>query len=276
MIIQTDPWSIGGVAAGALVAGAAAGFWTARWLIHRRGPAERAPKEILYLVFSRISHRLKTASEVIRGHLRGIGNDLPRDSGRWKLAYAAIIDEADDINTLIERLDLLVRLGIERQPLVIEPVNVTRMIEDLMVELGPVADEKGVLLGGVVTAPQQSKVYVSGDASALKEVFSNLIENSVRHNGSGTEVKAEVVQRDGQLLVRVSDTGRGIRPETLAGLFDTVSSSYRPKSISGTGMGLLLTRMIVELHHGRITATSTEGKGTEFSVWLPLRRSTQP
>ncbi len=272
MLILTDIWSVIGIVLAALAIGAGAAYWFLRK--RRTETKPKAEKEILYLIFSRISHRLKTATEVIRGHLHGFSDELPKDVERWRVARTAIAEETAGVNALIERLDLLVRLGIEQQPLIIEPVNVVRMLEDLMVELGPSADAKGILLGGVVTGPERGKLYVSGDASALKEVFSNLLENSLKHNGKGTEIKAAVSQQNEQLLVRISDTGKGISPEILSGLFNTVRPSYHPKTIRGTGMGLYLCRTLVELHNGKITATSAEGKGTEFCVWLPLRRST--
>ncbi len=256
MHILTDIWSIIGLVLAAFIVGAGTTYWLCRRSRIESKPHEKSQKEILYLIFSRIAHRLKTASEVMRGHLHGFSDELPKDAERWRAARRAIAEETAGINTLIERLDLLVRLGMERQPLIIEPVNVVRMLEDLMVDLGPAADAKGIFLGGVITAAERDKLYVSGDASALREVFSNILENSLKHNGKGTEIKAEVNQQDHQLIVRITDTGKGIPPEILSGLFDKVSLNYRPKKTRGTGMGLYLCKVLVELHNGKITASS--------------------
>ena len=75
-------------------------------------------QESLYLVFSRLSHRLKTAGEVIRGHLHGLNDELPRDAERWRVARRAISDEASGIDSSVNRLDLVVHLGMAAQPLV--------------------------------------------------------------------------------------------------------------------------------------------------------------
>ena len=171
------------------------------WLLLRKGHKQDAPKvaddrEALYLVFSRIDHRLKTAGEVIRGHLHGFSDELPRDAERWRVARRAITEEASEINSLIDRLDLVVRLGMSEQPLVIEPVNIPLLLEDIMVNLGPSADAKGIVLGGLINKAGQDADYISGDASALREVFSNLLENSIRHNGPGTEITAEVKHQE--------------------------------------------------------------------------------
>jgi signal transduction histidine kinase len=271
--ILTDIWSLAGVMLAALIAGAGITFWLCRKSRTENKPRDKVQREALYLIVSRLAHRLKTATEVMRGHLHGFSDELPRDAERWKAARKAIAEETEGINTLIEKLDLLVRLGMEQHPLIIEPINVARMLEDLMVELGPAADAKGIFLGGVVTSSDQDKLYVSGDASALREVFSNILENSLKHNGKGTEIKAEIKQQDHLLTVCINDTGKGISPDILSGLFNKVSLNYRPKKTRGTGMGLYLCKVLVELHNGRISASSHNGQGTEFCIQLPLRRT---
>src|SRR5262245_46832167 len=86
------------------------------WLV-LRGRRKTQPKpgperrDGIYLLFSRISHELKTAREVIRGHLHGFGEELPADAERWRVAYRVISDEADGLERLIHRLDLVVRIG---------------------------------------------------------------------------------------------------------------------------------------------------------------------
>jgi two-component system OmpR family sensor kinase len=159
------------------------------------------------------------------------------------------------------------------QPLIIEPVNMPRLLEDLMVNLGPAADAKGIVLGGIVREPAQDVPHISADASVLREVFSNLLENAVKHNGSGTAVTAEVRQQGNGLLVRIADTGKGISPELLSHLSEKGGSNYRPRETKGGGMGLYLCKLLVELHGGEIAVKSVEGKGTEFHVLLPLRRT---
>jgi signal transduction histidine kinase len=275
MRIQADIWSF---IAWVIGAGLIGGVIT--WLLLRKRRKQDAPKEIesretLYAVFSRIDHRLKTAVEVIRGHLHGFSDELPRDAERWRVARRAITEEASEINSLIDRLDLVVRLGMAEQPLVIEPVNVPRLLEDIMVNLGPAADAKGIVLGGLINKAGQDANYISCDALALREVFSNLLENSIRHNGPGTEITAEVKQQDSNLLVRIIDNGKGIPQEILSHLFEKGTKSYHPRMTRGTGTGLYLCKVLVQLHGGQITAETVEGKSTEFRILLPLRRTRQ-
>ena len=274
VLIQTDLLSLLGLVLGCLAFGV-----VATWLLMRKGHRSgdsvesHEQEEFLYLVFSRLSHRLKTVGEVIRGQLHGFSDELPRDSERWRVARRAISEQATEIYRVTERLGLIVRLGMAGQPLVMEPVNVSRLLEDLMVNLGPAADAKGILLGGIVSDPEKDSPYISADRAALTEVFSNLIENAVKHNGPDTEITAEVKQQNNHLAVRIADTGQGISMETLAGIFEKGSRTYRPREAGGTGLGLHLCKLLIELHAGDISVTSTKGQGTEFRITLPLRRA---
>ena len=104
-------------------------------------------------------------------------------------------------------------------------------------------------------------------------MFSNLLENAVKHNGDGTEVVAEVKQLDRHLLVCIRDTGKGIPAEVISTIFEKGSSGYRPRIAKGSGMGLYFCKLLIELHGGNIEAKSVEGKGTQFNILLPLRRA---
>jgi signal transduction histidine kinase len=156
-----------------------------------------------------------------------------------------------------------------------EPVNLPRLLEDLMVDLGPAADAKGILLGGIVSNSDSDGSYViSADPLALREVFSNLLENAVKHNSLGTEVSAEVKMQDRRLMVRIADNGNGLSQDLVKTIFDKGSRHYHPGSRArSTGMGLYLAKLLVELHGGEIAVDSQPGEGTEFRVSLPLRRT---
>jgi signal transduction histidine kinase len=273
VFIQTDIYSLVALALGTCIAGV---FITWLFMRRRHQTAPVFPSDgqgSMYLLFSRISHRLKTVGEVIRGHLHGFTDEPPQDAERWRVARKAIRDEASQLDTLVNRLDLVVRLGMAEQPLVFEPVNVPRLLEDLMVDLGPAADAKGMVLGGIVShSASDGSHIISADPMALREVFSNLMENAVKHNRPGTEISAEVKQHNGRLQVRIVDNGKGVPSDLLSSIFEMGSRNYRPGVVRGTGMGLYLSKMLVELHGGEILVSSQSGAGTEFQISLPLRR----
>lgn len=272
ILIQTDIFSLVATVMGAFIVGGIVAWLFLRRKQKQERPIETRRDETPYLLLSRLAHRLKTAGEVIRGHLHPFSEQLPTDDERWRVAFRAILEEASGINYLTDRMDLVVRLGLTGQPLVLEPVNVPRLLEDLMLNLAPAAEKKGITLGSMINCQPETVAHISADVSALQEVFSNLLENAVKHNGAGTEVSAEVNQLDRYLLVCIKDTGKGIPAEVISRIFEKGSSSYRPQIAQGTGMGLYFCKLLVEFHGGRIEARSVEGEGTQFNILLPLRR----
>jgi two-component system sensor histidine kinase ResE len=244
----------------------------------RRGatPVESEAREpgradLAFEIMSIVSHRLKTVGEVIRGHLRRLEEDqLPADIERWRVARRAIWEEATEIPSLTERIDVLVRLGVAGQPLVMEPVNLAALIEGLMLEISTAADERGIILGGVLMKPDESEAIVSGDTTAIRVAVSNLLENAIRHTPSGTELTAEIARSEDEVHLTIADTGPGIPNEQLEKIFERGSRTYRPRRQGGSGMGLYLTKLLIELHGGQIEAYSDGG--TTFSITLPVRR----
>ncbi len=260
-----------------LLAATIAGFaiaWVATKLLNRRAVVDASDNEALYLIVSRLSHRLKTVGEVIRGHLHGFTDHLPTDAERWRVSRRSIGEEAAEIGSLSQRLDLMVRLGMSGQPLVMEAVNVPALIEDIMIDLAPAASEKGLVLGGVVRSENGASIpHLSGDEAALREVFSNLIENAIKHNNAGVQVIADVKTAGRRMEISISDTGSGIAPELLSTMFARGNRRYTRGEVRGTGMGMYLCKLLVELHGGTLSADSTLGQGTSFTISLPMRRS---
>lgn len=242
--------------------------------IRRKGPLKSGTdvNEALYLTVSRLSHQLKNTGEVIRGHLHGFTDQLPQDEERWRVARRVIGDEALEVGNLTQHLDLMVRLGMSGQPLVMEPVNIPLLLEDLMINLAPAAEAKGIVLGGVVRGEDKEVPRISGDEAALREVFANLLENAVKHNGKGVEITGEVRHATNQIIVTISDTGKGIPQELVSTMFGRGNRRYAPGQNRGTGMGLYLCQLLTELHGGTISVSSEEGSGTTFETTLPLRR----
>ena len=114
---------------------------------------------------------------------------------------------------------------------------------------------------------------MSGDEAVLREVFSNLIENAIKHTDAGTQVNAEVKATGRRMEINISDTGSGIAPELLSTMFARGNRRYTRGEVRGTGMGMYLCKLLVELHGGTLSAESTQGQGTIFTISLPMRRS---
>jgi signal transduction histidine kinase len=107
---------------------------------------------------------------------------------------------------------------------------------------------------------------VEGDKERIFEVISNLLNNAIKFTEEG-EIVVVLDEKDGQAMVNVRDTGRGIAPEIYPNLF----TKFTTKSERGTGLGLFISKSIVEAHGGRIWAENNkDGKGATFTFTLPL------
>jgi signal transduction histidine kinase len=110
---------------------------------------------------------------------------------------------------------------------------------------------------------------VLGEAGALNQVWLNLVDNALRAMGDAGTLRLSTRVEGEELVVAVSDTGEGIQPRHIAHLFQPFFSTRRAGE--GTGLGLTLSRRIVLRHGGRMEVSTEEGRGSTFSVFLPLR-----
>ncbi|MFH0981427.1 MAG: hybrid sensor histidine kinase/response regulator [Planctomycetota bacterium] len=119
---------------------------------------------------------------------------------------------------------------------------------------------------------------VTGDATALRMVLSNLVVNAVKYNRPGGEVRITARADEGTIALSVSDTGLGIAPEEQERVFEEFyrSKDERIAATGGTGMGLPIAKKIVEELGGRITLASRPGEGSTFTVVLPRAAATEP
>jgi signal transduction histidine kinase len=111
---------------------------------------------------------------------------------------------------------------------------------------------------------------IEHDAAQIQQLLLNLLLNAIQVMDGAGRVDVKLESRDGLAVIRVKDTGRGIAPEHLPHIFRPFFTTKG----QGTGLGLSLARRIVENHGGRIEVASTPGRGSEFTLWLPVRKTT--
>jgi signal transduction histidine kinase len=112
--------------------------------------------------------------------------------------------------------------------------------------------------------------YVQGDIGLIERVFENLIENALRHSYDGGEIALNIAEQNGSVAVKIADKGSGIAKEDLPRIFERFYRGDKSRSSGGAGLGLAITKRIVELHGSRIDVTSAPGEGTCFAFSLPL------
>jgi signal transduction histidine kinase len=127
----------------------------------------------------------------------------------------------------------------------------------------------------IVFTSAKLKSSARGDEGLLRHIFSNLLSNAVKYSPEGSQVDFAVERAGDEALFTVRDRGIGIPKAEAARLFTAFHRCTNVGEIPGTGLGLLIVKRCVELHGGTITFESTEGRGTTFTVRLPLFRETE-
>jgi signal transduction histidine kinase len=183
--------------------------------------------------------------------------------------FAAIIEgEAERLNGLANSFLDLAKLESGRASLCHDPVDLSTVIRMAIGVLAPQADAKQVALSADVPTDLPSIV---GDAQRLHQVMLNLMGNGIKYCREGDTVTITARCKEGSLVVSVADTGPGIPADALPRIFERF---YRVPGTEGqavgSGLGLTITRKIVEAHGGEITVSSEEGEGTMFTFTLPL------
>jgi heavy metal sensor kinase len=145
------------------------------------------------------------------------------------------------------------------------PVSLGSLLDSVIEFYGPLAAEQGLSL----SRRGASDAMVSGDISWLRQLFGNLVENACRHTPSGGRIEVEIERLNETVLVRVRDTGAGIKEEDLERVFDRFFQVPSTKAASGVGLGLTVASQIARAHGGEIRAESTVGEGSTFTVSLP-------
>jgi CheY-like chemotaxis protein/two-component sensor histidine kinase len=168
-----------------------------------------------------------------------------------------LVDEALDIS----------RIEAGELSLSLEPVEITGLLEDAVELVQPLADGRGI----AVHRPQISdgSGYVRADSQRLKQVLINLLSNAVKYNRDGGEVRVsvEAVGSD-RIHIAVSDTGPGIDSDSLGKLFTPFERLNAAADVQGTGLGLALSRSLVEAMGGTLEVESAPGEGSTFTVEL--------
>lgn len=212
------------------------------------------------------AHELKTPLTSIQGYSQAILDGAASDPDH---AAQIIYDEAGRMRRLVEDLLDLARIESGQAALRRELVDLVQLLEMVLDNFALRAAEKGVtLLREIFPLPR-----VTGDSDRLAQVFTNLLDNAIAYTPSGGQVTVHTMQQGDGVAVRIKDNGPGIPAEDLDRIFERfyqVDKSRVRGARKGTGLGLTISREIVEAHGGRIQAESQEGGGTCFTVWLPL------
>jgi two-component system phosphate regulon sensor histidine kinase PhoR len=217
-----------------------------------------------------VSHELRTPLTSIIGYVDVIlddSEDLPDDVR----AYLVTVQRnARRLHRLVDDL-LSTALQSVTKVLDLEPVSVCELLRRSADEAGKAASDAGLTLD-LDAAALEPDVMVAADPERLAQVFDNLFSNAIKYTPRGGHISARLACEDTHVVVQVQDSGRGISATELGEIFSKFfrSTSVLTDAIPGIGLGLAITKSIVDAHGGQISVRSELGEGTTFEVRLPL------
>ena len=215
-----------------------------------------------------VSHELRTPLTVLRGSLE-VALEEERTAEEYREAIGNALLEVRHLTRISQNLLFLTRGESGRVTLSFANLDLGRFAADTVRDVSPLAEDRGVSL--TVSVPEKP-VYVFADAGRLQQVLHNLLENALRYTEAGGRVEVGVESAPGEARLIVRDTGVGIAADDLPYVFERFFRSKASKRVnpSGSGLGLSIVRWIVEAHKGRVTAESEVGKGSTFTVAVPM------
>jgi signal transduction histidine kinase len=214
------------------------------------------------------SHELRTPVAVIRNK-----TDVARLWAKTPQDYLTVLEgvnaEAERLGHLISDLLALARGDEGRTQFAREPVRLDLVVGAVAANADLLATERGILLQVQTPRP----VTILGDEARLIQVVMNLVENAVRYTNPGGRVTVTVEAQQDQALLSVYDTGIGIAPEHLPHIFERfyrADPARRRTGGSSSGLGLSIVEWVVHAHGGAVAVESRVGRGSSFTVTLPL------
>jgi two-component system OmpR family sensor kinase len=255
-----------------------------------RLPAERGPQEIRELTrafnamvkrvsasqqaqrefVANVSHELKTPLTSIQGFAQALLDGTASSDGAKRKAAMVIQAEADVMHRMVLDLLELARFDAGTPELRFELVDPADILTRVADRFRPTTLEKGVEL---TVAVQRPLAEVQADGDRLGQVFSNILDNALKHTPAGGRVEIRGGVNGGQIEIRFLDSGPGIAASDQPHVFERFFQADTARGGGdghGAGLGLAIAKEIIEAHGGRISLRSGAGQGAEFTVSLPI------
>ena len=215
-----------------------------------------------------VAHDLRTPIARLRGMAERAlqAGETPAAAVAQREALADALEESDRILSMLNTLMDISEAETGVLQLKREPVPLRPLLSEAVDLYEDVADAKKV---AVVLEPGED-VTVNGARDRLRQVFANLLDNAIKYTREGGAVRIAVARDGTSAVVRVADTGIGIRPQDLPRIWERLYRADPSRTERGLGLGLSLVKAYVQAHGGTVEASSEPGRGSTFTVRLPL------
>jgi signal transduction histidine kinase len=221
-------------------------------------------------LIANVSHDLLTPLATLQGYIETLSlknKSLTEEDQQHHLEIAT--QHCERLSKLVGELFELARLDSHETKIRYEPFNISELAHDVMQKFDLSAEERQI---SIQIDHNQSLPFVNADIAMIERVMENLIDNAVRYTPEGGSIRLTFSVQNGDMAVCVSDTGCGIPEEDLPHIFNRFYQRDKTQESKAghSGLGLAITKRILELHDKSIIVESTAGSGTTFTFFLPI------
>ncbi|PYN85821.1 MAG: two-component sensor histidine kinase [Candidatus Rokuibacteriota bacterium] len=212
------------------------------------------------------SHELRSPLSRLRAELE-VALRRPRAVAEYEETLRSCLDEVERVQSMIEELLELARIDTNEEQELPEPISVTDLVEAALFAVRPRAQQQGV----TVVADPLPDLLVNAAPVATKVALTNILDNAVKFSPAGGQVRVAVTSADDEAVIAVSDAGPGVSPEEAERVFQPFyrGRASRSTGAPGVGLGLAISRVLVQRQGGRISLNGSDQEGATFRVHLP-------
>lgn len=223
-----------------------------------------------------VSHEIRTPLSMVQGYSEALLDDIAASPEERRELVQVIHDESLRMGRLVKDLLDLARMEAGHLEMTFQPVDINSLLSRVYRKFAALAKERNINLTKSDENP--ALILEAGDGDRLEQVLTNLMDNALRHTPSGASITLDAARIDGAkgdyLEIKVADEGQGIPREDLPYIFERFykadKARKRDTNTGGTGLGLAIVKNLIEAHTGTIQAISEQGKGTTFTIKLPV------
>lgn len=219
------------------------------------------------VILTNITHELLTPLTVISATIYKLKERVPQ----YEEDYLVMDNNINRTTRLLRQILEVRKSQAGQLHLLVNRGNLISLIEEACENIRPMAEHQQVILS---LEKPKTEGMAWFDADKMDKIIYNLLSNAIKYNKVGGKIDVSLSLSKEQAVISVSDNGIGMSKEKMKHLYTRFfDGDYRKQNQSGTGIGLSLTHDLVKLHHGDIQCESQEGKGTTFTITLPIRKS---
>lgn len=220
-------------------------------------------------LFVDISHELRTPLTYFKGYVEVLLNGTVT-SEKDKVKYLTLLyKQSGQLQRLVQDLFDLSTMEDKGFTMQKKRTSIETVMLNALELIGPSIEQKGIEL---IVQLSPTPIYVSGDDYRLQQVIINLLENAKKYSPSSGQINVSTYKTNKKCIIKVADSGIGISENDLSRIWERLYrvDKSRSRETGGSGLGLTISKKIIELHDGKITVKSIEGIGTTFEIFLPL------